>query len=203
MMSALPSESPTLRDNSFDNNHSNQVDVLRAEETFNELSRQLSARSRRAWNESNGARKDRDLEKDGGESSQEEAFDLREYLSSSNDENQKAGIQHKHVGVTWEDLRVDVFGSIDHKVCLLVYHNIAPAQFSRRRFTSGLSAVGWIFRPVFTVLTPNRISRGCHRIFHIPHILVMVSDHTFAAFRKNPDPYSHHSAPVRHQRHPS
>ncbi|KAI6015643.1 pleiotropic drug resistance ABC transporter [Pisolithus marmoratus] len=30
-------------------------------------------------------------------------FDLREYLTSSNDANQAAGIRHKHVGVTWED----------------------------------------------------------------------------------------------------
>ena len=45
-----------------------------------------------------------------------EPFDLREYLSSSNDANEAAGIKHKHVGVTWEDLEVEVVGSADMKV---------------------------------------------------------------------------------------
>ena len=43
-------------------------------------------------------------------------FNLRECLTLSNEANKAAGIQPKHVGVTWEDLQVTVRGSIDHKV---------------------------------------------------------------------------------------
>jgi hypothetical protein len=45
-----------------------------------------------------------------------DTFNLRECLMSSNEANKAAGIQPKHVGVTWEDLQVMVEGSIDHKV---------------------------------------------------------------------------------------
>lgn len=45
-----------------------------------------------------------------------ERFDLREYLTSSNDASQAAGIKHKHVGVTWEDLEVFGVGGEDSKV---------------------------------------------------------------------------------------
>ncbi|EPQ60137.1 hypothetical protein GLOTRDRAFT_67504 [Gloeophyllum trabeum ATCC 11539] len=77
------------------------VDVNRAEATFNELSRRLSQKS---------VSKDADLEKG------KAAFDLREYLTSSNDAHQQAGIRHKHVGVTWDDLEVRVFGQEDSKI---------------------------------------------------------------------------------------
>ena len=56
-----------------------------------------------------------DLEK-GHDRNQQEAFDLREYLTSSNDANAAAGIKHKHVGVTWEDLEVLGIGGEDNKV---------------------------------------------------------------------------------------
>ncbi|KAJ7687385.1 ABC-2 type transporter-domain-containing protein [Mycena rosella] len=58
-----------------------------------------------------------DVEKK-GEEDQAETFDLREYLTSSNDAQQQAGIKarpHKHVGVTWDDLEVQVAGGIDSK----------------------------------------------------------------------------------------
>ena len=45
-----------------------------------------------------------------------DAFNLRGCLTSSNEANKAAGIQPKHVGVTWEDLQVTVWGSTDHKV---------------------------------------------------------------------------------------
>ncbi|OBZ78638.1 Brefeldin A resistance protein [Grifola frondosa] len=41
---------------------------------------------------------------------------LREYLTSSNSASERAGLLHKHVGVTWENLQVDVFGGANHKV---------------------------------------------------------------------------------------
>ncbi|TFK56519.1 hypothetical protein OE88DRAFT_1649845 [Heliocybe sulcata] len=80
------------------------VDVNRAEATFDELSRRLSRKS---------VQEEKDLEKGPGG---EDGFDLREYLSSSNDAHQQAGVQHKHVGVTWEDLEVRVYGGADSKI---------------------------------------------------------------------------------------
>jgi hypothetical protein len=42
--------------------------------------------------------------------------DLRYCLTLSNEANKAAGIQPKHVGVTWEDLQVVVHGDKDCKV---------------------------------------------------------------------------------------
>ena len=56
-----------------------------------------------------------DLEK-GYDEDRQETFDLREYLTSSNDAKSAAGIKHKHVGVTWEDLEVLGIGGGDNKV---------------------------------------------------------------------------------------
>ena len=56
-----------------------------------------------------------DLEK-GRDGDRQETFDLREYLTSSNDANSAAGIRHKHVGVTWEDLEVLGIGGEENKV---------------------------------------------------------------------------------------
>ena len=56
-----------------------------------------------------------DLEK-GRDGDLQETFDLREYLTSSNDANSAAGIKHKHVGVTWEDLEVSGIGGEENKV---------------------------------------------------------------------------------------
>jgi hypothetical protein len=56
-----------------------------------------------------------DLEK-GHDGDRQETFDLREYLTSSNDANSAAGIKHKHVGVTWEDLEVSGIGGEENKV---------------------------------------------------------------------------------------
>ncbi|KAH7930451.1 hypothetical protein BV22DRAFT_1028421 [Leucogyrophana mollusca] len=101
--------------------HASHVDIAQAETTFNELSRQLSRRSQTAYPSGSGSiastARGQDLEK-GKELDEDEPFDLREYLTSSNDANQAAGIKHKHVGVTWEDLEVKVMGGADHKVSL-------------------------------------------------------------------------------------
>lgn len=73
------------------------VDVDRAEQEFNALSRQLTIRSdgggeNNKWK----AASVKDVEKGACEETNEESrFDLREYLSSSNDANQNAGIKHK------------------------------------------------------------------------------------------------------------
>ncbi|KAF8555113.1 pleiotropic drug resistance ABC transporter [Imleria badia] len=93
------------------------VDIKHAEDTFNELARQLSRHSVRIEQSKQTSRTatiySGDLEK-GDEA--DRPFDLREYLTSSNDANQAAGIKHKHVGVTWEDLEVKVIGGADHKI---------------------------------------------------------------------------------------
>jgi ATP-binding cassette, subfamily G (WHITE), member 2, PDR len=111
------------------------VNVEKAENSFHELSRQLtqgtivdvaeSARVRTSIDK----RTTKDLEK--GEADLEEPFDLREYLSSSNDANERGGIKHKHVGVLWEDFHVDVLGGSGFKVgvrasrdCRLLKHPI-------------------------------------------------------------------------------
>ncbi|KAE9401914.1 pleiotropic drug resistance ABC transporter [Gymnopus androsaceus JB14] len=95
------------------------VDVSAAERQFNELSRQLSRHSQKRGSTSS-AETANDIEK-GIE--QEDAFDLKDYLSSSNDAYQQAGIKHKHVGVTWEDLQVDVFGGADSKLFVRTFAN--------------------------------------------------------------------------------
>ncbi|KAF7347495.1 Pleiotropic drug resistance ABC transporter protein [Mycena venus] len=68
------------------------VDVEKAKEEFNALSH---------------------IEKGAND---EAPFDLREYLTTSNDAQQQAGIKHKHVGVTWDELEVKVAGGLDSKL---------------------------------------------------------------------------------------
>ncbi|KAJ3512950.1 hypothetical protein NLJ89_g3230 [Agrocybe chaxingu] len=98
---------------------SHHVDVARAEEEFYELSRQLSKRSevvKSTARLSDITTAGQDLEK-GVEKvdDAEETFDLREYLTSSNDQNQNAGIKHKNVGVIWDGLQVEVAGGVNSK----------------------------------------------------------------------------------------
>lgn len=92
------------------------IDIAEAEAEFNQLSRALSRRSVTQSQSDNEKdfKEHRDIEK--GSDEAQEPFDLRAYLSSSNDARQEAGIQHKHVGVTWQKLQVDVFGGAGHKV---------------------------------------------------------------------------------------
>ncbi|ETW86763.1 ABC transporter [Heterobasidion irregulare TC 32-1] len=93
-----------------------QVNVVEAEAEFNALSRQLSMQSAKTpTNVQNSDFEKGDIEK-GSLANPEEPFDLREYLTSSNDANQAAGIKHKHVGVTWEGLSVEVNGGMGFKV---------------------------------------------------------------------------------------
>ncbi|KAF8807904.1 hypothetical protein BYT27DRAFT_7189991 [Phlegmacium glaucopus] len=93
--------------------NSSHIDVRRAEEEFNTLSRQLSNRSANSIRKSTDSTNVHDPEK--GLDADQEYFDLREYLTSSNDANQKAGIKHKNVGVVWDNLQVDVAGGLDSK----------------------------------------------------------------------------------------
>lgn len=95
---------------------SHHVDIANAQAHFNELERVLSIRSLQGASEpTDRSSTERDPEK--GEK-REEGFDLRAYLTSSNDAHEKAGLAHKHVGVTWENLQVDGIGGAGHKVGL-------------------------------------------------------------------------------------
>lgn len=73
-----------------------QVDVAQAEQDFQELSRQLSRQLSKPQNANekesyNSARSSDDVEKN----EVKQGFDLREYLTTSNDLNDAAGIKHK------------------------------------------------------------------------------------------------------------
>lgn len=113
--SALPSQTPTLHEEV----PSSQVDIQQAERAFHRLEREASRASEGALQalstEKDNNTEKRDLEK-AELSNDEEPFDLKEYLSASNDAHIQAGVKHKHVGVTWEDLQVDVIGGANHKV---------------------------------------------------------------------------------------
>lgn len=82
----------------FQETNTRHVDVVHAEQEFNELSRQLSTRSevgRTSSKLSDSTTAAVDIEKAAVDDEVVERFDLREYLTSSNDANQKAGIKHK------------------------------------------------------------------------------------------------------------
>jgi hypothetical protein len=101
------------------NESRSRVDIRRAEAEFTRLQRQFtihddSGRAQSSTPQPKHLRKD--LENAPSEDGDEEPFDLREYLTSSNDASQAAGIKHKHVGVTWEDLQVTGIGGEDNKV---------------------------------------------------------------------------------------
>ncbi|KAL0571220.1 ATP-binding cassette transporter snq2 [Marasmius crinis-equi] len=102
------------------------VDVARAERQFEELSRSLSRQlSSHSTTKKviGGTEKTLDTDVERVISSDETVFDLREYLTSSNDANQQAGIKHKHVGVAWEGLQVDVIGGADSKFFVPTFGN--------------------------------------------------------------------------------
>lgn len=111
-MADLTGDDRTLRGDATPLPDSHHVDVAQAEAQFNELSRVLSIRSQQAASESTQSANEKDVEK----GQREEGFDLRAYLTSSNEEAERAGLAHKHVGVTWEDMTVEGFGGEGHKV---------------------------------------------------------------------------------------
>ncbi len=113
-MADTPGDDRTLRGDATPLPDSHHVDIAQAQSQFNELQRVLSIRSQQADSDRTPSphEKAHDVEK--GEKDQ--TFDLRAYLSSSSQAAQQAGLAHKHVGVTWENLRVEGVGGIGHKV---------------------------------------------------------------------------------------
>jgi ATP-binding cassette, subfamily G (WHITE), member 2, SNQ2 len=80
-MASSPVDSETLR------SRPQSINVSKAKSIFSHLARELSKKS-------SIAAEGKDIEKGRDEN---DVFDLREYLTSSNDANQRAGIKHKHV----------------------------------------------------------------------------------------------------------
>ena len=98
----------------------NRVDIRQAEAEFTQLQRQFTRSDYEDRPQSSTPKPEhlhKDIEKVSSDDVEaEERFDLREYLTSSNDASQAAGIKHKHVGVTWDDLEVTGIGGEDNKV---------------------------------------------------------------------------------------
>ena len=69
-------------------------------------------------------------------------FDLRFCLTLFNEANKAAGIQPKHVGVTWDDLQVVVHEDKDRKVKLFSWKFDLPSYFSIRHTSKHLTAGG-------------------------------------------------------------
>src|SRR5277367_5052295 len=96
-MATTPTDTLTLYEKSRTSTREglrNSVNTFQAEGEFNELARKLSRQSEREPGSHPPATQGKDIEKG---VSPDEAFDLREYLTSSNDANHAAGIKHKHV----------------------------------------------------------------------------------------------------------
>lgn len=97
----------------YPQNNSSHFDVSAAEREFHALERRLTNPAEKTAVQSRASTTE---EKDVEKGEQPTHFNLRDYLSSSNDAHTAAGIQHKHVGVTWEDLQIDVIGGMGTKV---------------------------------------------------------------------------------------
>jgi hypothetical protein len=95
-MADTPVDAATLYDEKRQDSRpgSSHIDVVRAENDFNALSRSLTQQSENhKKRESSTTVASRDVEK--ADKDETEPFSLQEYLTSSNDANQKAGIKHK------------------------------------------------------------------------------------------------------------
>lgn len=99
-MAATPADTVTLHGSASNSGdlmppkqaHTDAV-VDRAREEFNALERSLTSHSKKSVKKTS-SNDSSDVEKAAAED-EEERFDLREYLTSSNDANQEAGIKHK------------------------------------------------------------------------------------------------------------
>jgi len=84
------------------------------EAAFHRLLRQLTIDPFQGHDRKSELSSEKDVEK--GPLNSHEPFNLRDYLTSSNEANKAAGIPPKHVGVTWEDLQVVIQENKDDKV---------------------------------------------------------------------------------------
>ncbi|CAE6481289.1 unnamed protein product [Rhizoctonia solani] len=100
--SRAPSETVDMHDPEKRQEEKNGINVQDAEKQFNELARRLTRQSTRHDEKTDP---DGDVEK-------QETFDLLEYLRSTSGQQNEAGFAHKHVGVTFQDLRVTGVGGV-------------------------------------------------------------------------------------------
>jgi hypothetical protein len=138
-------------------NVSGGVNVSRAEAEFAELSKELSRASNLSRKisrvQSRQSRKNEvpaDVEKaiEESDASSEEQFDLESVLRGNRDEEERAGIKSKHIGVVWENLTVSGIGGVRNIVKVstvspdVQHHtgaNIYPRHFQTRSFRSSTS----------------------------------------------------------------
>ncbi|KAG8683497.1 hypothetical protein FRC09_016044, partial [Ceratobasidium sp. 395] len=94
---AVPSRAPSaiIEMSETEKPHGDGVNVQNAEAEFNALARRLTRQSTRKG----GSILDEDVEK-------QETFDLLDYLRTTSGKKDEAGFAHKHVGVTFQNLRV-------------------------------------------------------------------------------------------------
>ena len=161
-------DTPTSNTSTLWQEHNTQdrVVVAQAENEFGRLQRSLS--TPKAPNKIVSSDPDSlDLEK-GRDGDRQETFDLREYLTSSNDANSAAGIKHKHVGVTWEDLEVSGIGGEQNKVRNFIRHpRIFVSRFVFIRSTSLLMQVKDLVHFLYGFLL-TFWSRRSHRTHYLP-----------------------------------
>ncbi|KDN40294.1 hypothetical protein RSAG8_08204, partial [Rhizoctonia solani AG-8 WAC10335] len=100
--SRAPSETIDIQDHEKHHGERAGINVQDAEQQFNELARRLTRQGTRHGEKGGGM--------DNIES--QEKFDLLEYLRSTSGQRNEAGFAHKHVGVTFQDLRVDGVGGV-------------------------------------------------------------------------------------------
>jgi ATP-binding cassette subfamily G (WHITE) protein 2 (SNQ2) len=96
--------------------HPHGVNISRAEASFAELNRELSRTSQLSRVQSRHSRKAADVEKATDEASSEEPFDLESVLRGNRDEEERAGIKSKRIGVVFEDLTVSGIGGVKNYV---------------------------------------------------------------------------------------
>ncbi|KAF8748804.1 ABC transporter [Rhizoctonia solani] len=100
--SRAPSEAIDMQDTEEHQHQNTGINVHNAEKQFNDLARRLTRQSTH-HDEKGGS--DPDIEN-------QQPFDLLEYLRSTSGKQNQAGFAHKHVGVTFHDLRVIGVGGV-------------------------------------------------------------------------------------------
>ncbi|KAK0545285.1 ATP-binding cassette transporter snq2 [Tilletia horrida] len=90
---------------------SNGIDVAAAEQTFANLEKSLSRRSKA--HAATDANKEKDVE---AQDDDEDEFSLVDYLRTVHSESSQAGVKAKHIGVTWDDLTVRGVSSMQLKI---------------------------------------------------------------------------------------
>lgn len=104
--------------------HDAGVNISRAEAEFAALNREFSRTSQLSRTKSRQSRKGAttDVEKAvDEETGSEEPFDLETVLRGNRDEEERAGIKSKRIGVVFEDLTVSGIGGVKSKFCRLLY----------------------------------------------------------------------------------